>query len=201
MEQEQTIVTPPVSPYSCSSDLYSGTGWITTATGGKFDPLKPVFSLKDIAHALGMNCRFNGHVSEFYSVAEHSVIVARLMKDHVGGDPMEGLLHDGTEAYLSDVPAPFKQFLPDFVDFDKRVDRALRAAFGIPLKCTAECKKADWLALFIEAYYLTPNQGEEFDDTYGLREEALELREDFRPVPLTPVEATSFFMSYAKILQ
>lgn len=177
-----------------------GTGFITTATGGKFDPLKPVFEMEDIGHALAMNCRFNGHVKEFYSVAEHSVIVARLMAQETGGDPMEGLLHDATEAYLSDVPAPFKQFLPDFCAFDKKVDRAMRVQYGLPEEITPECKRADWLALFIEAFWLTPNQGTEFDDPYNLRDEALGLKDRFRPVPATPVLSKWLFMDAYGIL-
>ena len=53
--------------------------WIMTFTGRKFwvlDPQPEDVNIIDIAHALAMKVRFNGHVSRFYSVAQHSVLVA-----------------------------------------------------------------------------------------------------------------------------
>ena len=54
--------------------------WQQTYTGVKFHPLDPRpedFKLEDIAHALSMLCRFNGHSKYFYSVAQHSVLASR----------------------------------------------------------------------------------------------------------------------------
>lgn len=83
--------------------------WILTYTGQKIDPLKPEpgkIALLDIAHALSNICRFTGHSSSFYSVAQHSLLVAKLC------DPeyrLEGLLHDAPEAYLNDIARPLKR--------------------------------------------------------------------------------------------
>ena len=55
------------------------TEWIQTYTGVKFYPLNPCMDdidIIDIAHSLSLQCRFTGHLSEFYSVAQHSVMVA-----------------------------------------------------------------------------------------------------------------------------
>ena len=66
--------------------------------------------IDDIAHALALKCRWTGHCRTFYSVADHSLRVARVLKDQ-GASPLtqiEGLLHDCGEAYLPDVAAPIK---------------------------------------------------------------------------------------------
>lgn len=62
--------------------------------------------IEDIAHALSQLCRFSGHINCFYSVAEHSVRVSHLCDSK---DALEGLLHDGSEAYCVDVPRPLKR--------------------------------------------------------------------------------------------
>lgn len=65
-------------------------------------------NVSDIAHGLSNLCRFNGHCRDFYSVAEHSVLVASLMPE---GKEMYGLLHDAHETYIGDVITPMKNFL------------------------------------------------------------------------------------------
>lgn len=170
-------------------------GFIETASGGTFHPNSPVFNIEDIAHALGNNCRFNGHCREFYSVAEHSVMVAGLMHVLGHGDKfMEGLLHDASEAYLSDMPTPFKQFLPDFQNLDRGVEEKAREHFSLPPVQSYICKKADYMALFIEAYWLLPSRGKIFNDPYKLRSEALEWSQVFKPECLPPKEAAEWFL-------
>jgi uncharacterized protein len=156
-----------------SEDAYK-TAWIHTRFG-RFDLDAPLFDIRDIAHALSQLARYNGHTSQFYTVAAHSCLVCYLMAAHVGGDPLEGLLHDGLEAYLSDVPSPFKHLLPDYKAIDNRLDMALRKSFGLPLTKTAHCKEADWLALFIEAKHLVNGEGADFADPLNLRNKALAL--------------------------
>lgn len=177
-------------------------GFIETFTGGEFHPHKPQFNLDDIAHALSNNCRFNGHCRRFYSVAEHSVMVANIMERYLcEGDPLEGLLHDGSEAYMSDMPAPYKQFLPDFQEMDRAIESSLREAWGLPAAPTPACKKADWLALFVEAYTLLPSKGVIFNDPYGLREEALQIMGQFTVWCLPPENAREYFLLKYKLLQ
>lgn len=157
-------------------DPYGGQGWIVTYTGDHFDFSNPEYRIRDIAHALAMTVRYGGHADRFYSVAEHSLMVAWLMENVIGGDPLEGLMHDATEAYLSDVPAPFKQFLPDWREHDKRLEAALREQYHLPQKRSDECTKADWIALYIEAVELIPGQGADFADPNNYREEALAIK-------------------------
>lgn len=85
--------------------------------------------LEDMAHALSMNCRYNGHVEKFYSVAEHSVLVSKLVPEE---DALWGLLHDITEAFVPDVPRPFKALIYGFKEFEERLAKKLADYCGLP---------------------------------------------------------------------
>lgn len=88
--------------------------WMLTATGRHFDlaaPRAADVDVVDIAAALSKMCRFGGHTTQFYSVAEHSVEVARLLADrgHRASVCLFGLLHDAHEAYTGDRIRPLKE--------------------------------------------------------------------------------------------
>ncbi len=81
---------------------------IATFSGKFIEPLNPQWEdieIEDIAHGLSNICRYGGQCSEFYSVAQHSVYVSYNCKPD---NALNGLLHDGSEAYLGDVPRPIK---------------------------------------------------------------------------------------------
>lgn len=85
--------------------------WIQTFTGRQFWPLEPDPAdvvIEDIAHHLARKCRFNGATRRFYSVAQHSVLVAESLVGRGVGVQLLGLLHDAAEAYLPDVARPYK---------------------------------------------------------------------------------------------
>lgn len=183
----------PVTP---SEDCYKEAVFIETMSGQWWLD-KPFFEIEDIAHALSLNCRFNGHIRHFYSVAQHSLMVANLMASLALGDPLEGLLHDATEAYMSDVPAPLKVRLPDWRGIDATLEAKLRAHYNLPAKKSHGCGVADWYALFIEAYYLQPRKGVSFMDPQNFRGRALELAmEDdrFRPKERNPKDVEAEFI-------
>jgi len=161
-------------------DAYAEDPFICTRFG-QFHINKPEFNVKDIAHALSQICRYTGHTKHFYSVAEHSLLVAGLMLEVVGGDPFEGLLHDAAEAYLSDIATPWKHLLPDYEAVSKRIEVPLRAFYGIPERKSPECKQADQYALFIEAYWLMEDRGDSYHDPLRLRPDALRLASGEHP--------------------
>lgn len=130
--------------------------WITTYTGKAFDLLDPdwdVIDILDIAHALAHICRFTGHVREFYSVAQHSVLVSQQVPpEHA----LEGLLHDATETYCNDLARPIKR-LPGFEAYNEleaRLQRAVAMAFGVPAEMSKSVKEADQRMLVTEAKQL-----------------------------------------------
>jgi uncharacterized protein len=107
--------------------------WIQTYTGKKFTPFAPRpedVCIEDIAHALSMLCRFGGHVSEFYSVADHSIRVALECNPEYR---LLGLLHDASEAYLVDVPRPIKQKIDLYREVEANVQGVICQRFGLPL--------------------------------------------------------------------
>lgn len=96
---------------------------ITTYTGKNFDPLnvdESLLDIKDIAHALSLICRGNGHVQHFYSVAQHSLACAKEAKARgYRKEIILGcLLHDASEAYLSDVTRPIKKELIYYLEVE-----------------------------------------------------------------------------------
>ena len=112
---------------------------IKTYTGIMFDPLKPAperMDIVDIAHALSMLCRANGHFRTFYSVGQHCVNCAREaeargLSKHV---QLACLLHDASEAYLSDVTRPVKQELPKYLQIEAPLQEAIWHKYlGTPL--------------------------------------------------------------------
>lgn len=124
------------------------TDWIQTYTKKKFYPLEPeteLICIEDIAHSLALQCRFVGHSKFFYSVAQHSVVLARLWFDDQFALARYALLHDASEAYLSDLPHPLK-YLPEF-DFyraaEDRLQRMIYERFGLAGEEPPEIKSAD----------------------------------------------------------
>lgn len=154
--------------------------YIETASGANFYMDDPQFDIKDIAHALAHQCRYTGHSKQFYSVAEHSILVSRIVEDLGLGDPFEGLMHDAAEAYLSDIAAPWKALLPDYKKLEARIETPLRLWAGVPEKLSEGVKRAGWLALFIEARALIPSGARDWIAPEGIKEQALDLHYEIR---------------------
>lgn len=128
---------------------------ILTRSGKLFDYMAPtadMVELDDIAHALSNLCRFTGHCDRFYSVAEHSVLVSRLVPNDLA---LAGLLHDATEAYCGDVNSPLKSLLGAYRAIEARVaaviEEKFKVKFGHPF-----VKNADTLAYLAERCALMP---------------------------------------------
>lgn len=165
-----------------SENAYKAAGmtWMETYQGHHFSIIEdnPPFDVLDIAHGLSLACRWGGQCARFYSVAEHSIMVSRIMELEEFGDPMVGLWHDGTEAYMSDVPSPFKQLLPDWSAIDHVLEEKMFEWLKLPFPKGEGCKKADWLALYIEAFDLMGSGGKDFLDPLGLKLLAHELYDE-----------------------
>lgn len=125
--------------------------WIQTYSGQQFFPLEPKAEevhAEDIAHALGLLCRFGGHSVRFYSVAEHCVLMSYLVPPE---DALWALLHDATEAYVVDLPRPIKRMLPDYSAMEGRVMDVILEAFDLTTPMMPDSvREADNRILFTE---------------------------------------------------
>lgn len=139
--------------------------FITTYTGRRFHPLAPKpeeVCLADIAHALSMKCRYGGHCAQFYSVAEHSILVAALVPPEYR---VEALLHDAAEAYLADLAWPLKRSpeMRSFLEVEDRILTAVFQRFGVHPAAgsfLSQCvKEADRRAQDLEWPELMPSEG------------------------------------------
>lgn len=131
-----------------------------TASGQRFYPADPqpdAIDIRDIAHALGNICRFGGHCNRFYSVAEHSVLVAQVLPRELR---LQGLLHDATEAYCVDVPRPLKVLLGNYAEIEHRIWEVIAKKFDVPVELDPRVKQADNDVLLAEKAALLGDAGE-----------------------------------------
>lgn len=133
---------------------------IATFGGGYFEPLDPdpaLLDIRAIAHSLSQQCRWTGHTTRFYSVAEHCVLASRITKT------LDCLLHDASEAYLSDLARPVKK-APGlgevYQEAEFRLEQAIAVRFGLaPPPMSRAVKEADEAMLKREAHQLVPHLG------------------------------------------
>lgn len=130
--------------------------FIGTYKGKKFYPLDPRIDevdLEDIAHSLSLLCRYNGHVKRFYSVAEHCIHAADWleMKGYGTEVALQGLLHDASEAYVSDVPKPIKRMLNGWERVEEKVQKTIFERFNVSWPMDEAIKEIDLRLLYSEA--------------------------------------------------
>lgn len=146
-------------------------GWFISHTGRRIYPLdirEQDIHIQDIAHALSLTCRWAGHCTPFYSVAEHSIMcaeMAALVPDFPNASMRWCLLHDAAEAYVHDAITPFKPHLRvelsdgtlvTFKDLEDRILKIIVTKYGLPWPMPAEVHEMDIRMLRTEAEQITP---------------------------------------------
>jgi uncharacterized protein len=179
---------------------------IDTASGVRLDldNLRPEdIRIEDVAGGLSKVCRFGAQPLEYYSAAQHALLVRRLVVE--AGHPelaLVALHHDSHEAYLCDIPSPLKRKISADTDvYDevcKTLDRVIADAFGFewPEHGSPEqraIKRADEQALLMEAARLLPDGGKALR---GDRDLGQKEYRDLAPLkkPLVPREAEKLFL-------
>ncbi len=131
---------------------------ITTYTKKMFDPINPdveTIDVRDIAHALSLLCRANGHFPHFHSVAQHSIECSKeaMARGYSPRVSLACLLHDASEAYLSDITRPVKKELPQYLTIEHVLQNAImQKFFPTPLSMEEEAlvREMDDTLLFHE---------------------------------------------------
>lgn len=165
--------------------------WIVTASGKRFWPLAAEpedVCIEDIAHALANVCRFAGHCSVFYSVAQHSIHVSHLVPAE---DALAGLLHDATEAYIGDMCRPLKALMPEYQEAEQRLWNVIADRFGLNRVMPLMVKAADDIALATERRDLVVKP---FNHEWSFIPKGI-APDDVRIVPIQPGLAREAFLA------
>lgn len=143
---------------------------ITTFSKIHFHPLAPrqeEIVIEDIAHALSLMTRANGHFREFYSVAQHSMDCAGVAQaeGRNAREILACLLHDASEAYLSDITRPVKASLPEYRKIERKLQETIYAKYipgGLTGREEQIVKRIDDACLYYEFEHF---MGEKLFDT------------------------------------
>lgn len=130
-------------------------GYFNTVSGMKISIKNPTvesIEIEDIAHALSNICRFGGHTPYFYSVAQHSLLVMRLAE--YSNEPPEtqlaALMHDATEAYVSDMIKPIKEIVGQpYKEIEAGFAKVISYKYDVDMDCR-KVKQYDRTVLEIE---------------------------------------------------
>ena len=156
---------------------------INSYHGHCFDPTAAApedLCIEDIAHALSLLCRANGHLCLFYSVAQHCLACQReaAARGWSARVQLLCLLHDASEAYIGDLTRPLKRHLPAFAAIEARLQWQIYAALDVPPPTPEEARQVaevDDAMLYWEFQLLHPA---------GIDCRRLELRGPFCPQEL-----------------
>ena len=174
-------------------------------SGRRLDLLEPSpldIEIADIAHGLARVARWNGQTqgAHAFSVAQHSVLVERLVSDLSPRLSREArlmaLLHDAPEYVVGDLISPFKAAVGiNYKALEERLQTAIHLRFGLPAQIAATLKtlfkKADHLSAYFEAIQLAGFEEAEARRLFGAPPKTLKTP---RLTPLGTAEAQSQFL-------
>jgi hypothetical protein len=167
---------------------------ITTYPSGKviqlLSPKPEQIQLVDIAQALSNICRYTGQCP-FYSVAEHSILVARALQN-AGCDLVvvqQGLMHDAAEAYLGDVTSPLKARLLKYRKIESRMRKTIFRKFNIPVDIPQIVWDYDHKLLHTEYFCLKGKKFPKYED--------VPVAPNIRIIGRKPGAAMKLFLNFA----
>lgn len=138
-------------------DLFNYDGHFNTRSGIKFSLFEPKpedIKISDIIHGLSYKGHFAGQTPKFFSIAQHSILVYKLLpEDWIKRNPKVGLaalLHDASEAYINDMIKPIKIHLPLFVEIENKIQKAIFDKYELDVRFLKLIKPFDKKAQLIE---------------------------------------------------
>jgi hypothetical protein len=167
--------------------------YLQTSSSKHVHPLSPSqdeIDIGDVAHSLSQQCRFLGHTETLYTVAQHCVLVSEMVPP---GDALWGLLHDASEAYLCDLPAPIKR--DPQMKFYRIAEEAMLTCvarkFGLAPEMPQSVMRADKVLLATEFRDVTAVH----DLAWIIAECGCEPAESLRITPWPPTVAERRFLA------
>jgi 5'-deoxynucleotidase YfbR-like HD superfamily hydrolase len=130
---------------------------VLTSLGKPFDltaPRADDIDPRDIAHALANLCRFNGHTRQFYSVAQHSCLVADLVPEE---HQLAALLHNAPDAYIGHMIEPLKQCVMFYRELERLIWTRICERFQISSALPDVVQAADLIVTATERRDLLPH--------------------------------------------
>lgn len=125
-----------------------------------FKPTSAMICIEDIAHVLAGIPRWGGHLNRHYSVAQHCVLAAKMAKSKK--DKKAALLHDGTEAFILDMPTPIKAKLLQYKKVENKLMGVIFETFGVEYPYSPRIKKIDTKLLHMEWDNLVAKDNKKF---------------------------------------
>ena len=184
--------------------------WQRMLSGRRLDLLNPSpldIEIEDIARGISRVARWNGQTSGEYplSVAQHSVIVAELLKSYNENIEIKwqlaALLHDAAEYIISDMITPLKSFLgEEYIQLEEKIQSAINIRFSlpgeIPKKIYKLIKNCDRQTAYIEAIQLAGFTLKEAKKTLKIPT----LIPDYKIIPISANKAEKLFLKKFKEL-
>jgi 5'-deoxynucleotidase YfbR-like HD superfamily hydrolase len=179
--------------------------WQRMLSGRRLDLLEPSpldIEIEDIAHGLARVARWNGQTrgAHAFSVAQHSVLVERLVADLSPRLSREArlmaLLHDAPEYVVGDLISPFKAAIGvNYKDLELKLQSAIHLRFGLPSLVPKPLailfKKADHLSAYYEATQLAGFEEDIARKLFGAPPGGLK---PVRLAPLPTADAQALFL-------
>lgn len=137
-------------------EYFDGIELLSGAYMNYHKPEESKATIEDLGHALSNVCRFSGHLPRFYSVAQHLVNTAAVLKEMGCGPSLmyAGLMHDTAEAFTNDLPTPLKAAFPPFKELEVKIETAMAERFSFMYPLPPQVKLADAIMLGLEKEFV-----------------------------------------------